>query len=56
MIDTDGSRRRFKLDIVSLRDGELQNIGTWNPDDGFEDLITSYELKMQHFRVLITLV
>ncbi|KAJ8681242.1 hypothetical protein QAD02_017029, partial [Eretmocerus hayati] len=55
MLDSDGSRRRFKLDILNLHDNGLKQIGTWDPDEGFDELRLMNELKMTHFNVLITL-
>ncbi|XP_014231599.1 glutamate receptor ionotropic, kainate 3-like [Trichogramma pretiosum] len=55
MLDTDGSRRRFELDVLNLQKTGLKKIGKWNPDDGFDELHIWNELKMKHFNILITI-
>lgn len=56
MLDSDGRRRRFKLDIMNLHETGLTKVGMWNPDDGFDDLRLMNELKIKHFNILITMV
>lgn len=56
MLDSDGRRRRFKLDILNLYETGLTKVGQWNPDDGFDDLRLMNELKIKHFNILITMV
>ncbi|XP_016838483.1 glutamate receptor ionotropic, kainate 3 isoform X1 [Nasonia vitripennis] len=55
MLDSDGSRRRFKLDILNLHKTGLKKVGIWNPDDGFDDVNLLNELKLKHFNILITM-
>ncbi|XP_011500631.1 PREDICTED: glutamate receptor ionotropic, kainate 3-like, partial [Ceratosolen solmsi marchali] len=55
MLDSDGRRRRFKLDILNFHKSGITKIGTWNPDTGFDDLHVINEIKTKHFNVLITL-
>jgi hypothetical protein len=56
MMDSDGRRRRFQLDILNLHKFGLTKIGSWNPDNGFDDLQLMNEIKTKHFNVLITMV
>ncbi|XP_014204503.1 glutamate receptor ionotropic, kainate 3-like [Copidosoma floridanum] len=55
MVDSDGCRRRFKLDILNLHRSGLTKVGVWNPDDGFDELRLMNEIKLKHFNVLITM-
>lgn len=56
MIDPDGVRRRFKLDVINLHHTGLAKVGTWDPEKGFDDLKLAYEISIEHFKILITMV